>query len=58
VDKRPISEAQELRQLAKKLRQRASEAALPGYAELLTRAAADVEQQVEKIEALDWLKKT
>ena len=33
-----------------KLRQRAQEATLPGYAESLVRAAEDVERQAEKLE--------
>jgi len=52
VEKRPVSEAQDLRALANKLRQRAREAVLSGYAAQLNRAADDVERQAEKREAL------
>ena len=52
MDKRPEHEPRRLRLLAKELRERASDAQLPGYSEKLIQAAEELERRATEIEAV------
>lgn len=51
MEEKPWADPQRLRKVAKELRDRASHASLPGYAEQLIRAAVELEKRAAKLEA-------